>query len=452
MNRKFVWITLSVVLVFAMVLTSCAPAAPAATEAAAPAMTETSAAPAAPAAAEMVTIRWRTRPDNQAEQDVYQKISDTLSAQLASQGIKLQYDPAPVSGYFDKLTAEYSAGNAPDIAWVGGANVADYANLGVVMDLMPLAKADTSFKLTDYYDAPMKELENAGHLWGLPRDISTFVMYYNKDLFKKYNVPDPAEQAAKGEWTWDNFLKASQAITNKDNKTYGFAMSNWWGTWGYFVYAAGGSLFNADRTACNMTDPKSIAGLQFMSDLFSKYKVSPAPGMEGGVGETEWHAGTVGMFPNGRWQVPGDRANDKFDWGVVEMPTGPGGQSTWLNWGAYIVSAKTKYPAQAWIVMKALTSPDVQAQIASMGTNIPSNKSQTALDAFMNSKPPADNTPFINGTKYAVAEIPLYTGNWNDIVNNIYQPNIDKIFAGQLTAADAAKAICDAANPLFKKP
>src|SRR5512141_677252 len=175
MKRKTMWIVLSVLVLASLMLSACAPAA---------APTPAPQQPTPAAAKEMVTIRWRTRPDNQAEQNVYQTISDELSKKLEAQGIKLQYDPAPVQGYFDKLTTEYSSGNAPDIAWVGGANTADFAPKGVVLDLKPLADADKSFNAASYYDAPMKELEQGGKLWGLPRDISTLVMYYNKDMFK----------------------------------------------------------------------------------------------------------------------------------------------------------------------------------------------------------------------------------------------------------------------------
>jgi ABC-type glycerol-3-phosphate transport system substrate-binding protein len=73
------------------------------------------------------------------------------------------------------------------------------------------------------------------------------------------------------------------------------------------------------------------------------------------------------------------------------------------------------------------------------------------VDAFLNSTPTADNSPFINGAAYAQAEIPLFTGNWGDIVNGQYQPNIDNIFAGKATVEEAVKAACDGANPLFKK-
>jgi multiple sugar transport system substrate-binding protein len=400
---------------------------------------------------EMVTIRWRTRPDNQAEQDVYQSISDDLSAKLKDQGITLQYDPAPVTGYLDKLTTEFSAGNAPDIVWIPGASTADYATKNVLLDLMPIAQADANFKLTDYYEAPMKELEQGGHLWGLPRDISTLVLYYNKDLFASKGVDDPADLAAQGKWDWDNFLRVSQELTDPAAKIYGFSMTNWWGPWGYFIYAAGGSMFNADRTACGLDDPKSQQGLQFLQDIFQKYKIATMPGVEGGVGETEFIGGQAGMIPNGRWMTPAMRENAKFNWAVVEMPKGPGGNATWLFWGPYVISAKTKYPDQAWTVLKELTSPEVQGQIAALGTNIPSNKAQSAVDAFLNSKPPDDNQPFIAGASYAQAEIPLFTANWDAVVNGVYQPAVDEIMSGKATVADATTKACQDANPLFNK-
>ena len=39
------------------------------------------------------------------------------------------------------------------------------------------------------------------------------------------------------------------------------------------------------------------------------------------------------------------------------------------------MSAKTKYPEQAWTVLKALTSPEVQAQIAALGHQHPIQQS-----------------------------------------------------------------------------
>jgi multiple sugar transport system substrate-binding protein len=329
--------------------------------------------------------------------------------------------------------------------------VADYATKGALLDLQPLADADAEFDVANYYDAPMKELQVNGSLWGLPRDISTLVIFYNKDLFEAKGVDDPAELAAAGEWNWDNFLRVAQELTDPAAKVYGFSMTNWWGPWGYFIYGGGGSMFNEDRTACGLDTPEAQAGLQFMADLFLTHKVATQPGIEGGVGETEFIAGQAGMLPNGRWMTPAMRENAQFNWAVVEMPEGPGGKATWLFWGPYVISAKTQYPDQAWTVIKALTSPEVQAKIAALGTNIPSRKDQAAVDAFLNSKPPDDNQPIVAGAEYAQAEIPLFTANWDAVVNGIYQPAIDQIMSGQETVEDATKKACEDANPLFNQ-
>ena len=96
-------------------------------------------------------------------------------------------------------------------------------------------------------------------------------------------------------------------------------------------------------------------------------------------------------------------------------------------------------------------APRYKAKIAALGTNIPSNKAQAAVNTFLNSKPPADNTPFVKGADYAVAEIPLWTGSWGDIVDGIYQPGIDKILNNKGTVEEIVAQMCADANPLFKK-
>jgi multiple sugar transport system substrate-binding protein len=177
-----------------------------------------------------------------------------------------------------------------------------------------------------------------------------------------------------------------------------------------------------------------------------KDRVGPPPGPDS---ETAFHAGSIAMFPNGRSMTPRMR-QDQFDWGVVEMPEGPVGKKTWLFWGPYLVSARTQHPQEAWTVLKELTSPAVQARLAALGVNMPSNKDKSALEAFLNSRPPADNTPFVRGVDYAQTEMALPTANYGG-VNAAYQTAIDRILADRATPEEAASQACDAANPLLRK-
>lgn len=64
------------------------------------------------------TLRWRTRPDNQAEIDVYQATSDSIDAEW--DGVALTYEPggSETASYQDVLVTEIEAGTAPDVFWI----------------------------------------------------------------------------------------------------------------------------------------------------------------------------------------------------------------------------------------------------------------------------------------------------------------------------------------------
>ncbi len=51
------------------------------------------------------------------------------------------------------------------------------------------------------------------------------------------------------------------------------------------------------------------------------------------------------MFPNSRAMTAAMR-QDKFEWGVVEMPEGLFGKKTWLFWNPYLIGAKTPRPGK----------------------------------------------------------------------------------------------------------
>ncbi|MEO5953015.1 MAG: extracellular solute-binding protein, partial [Chloroflexia bacterium] len=280
------------------------------------------------------------------------------------------------------------------------------------------------------------------------RDISTMVIYYNSDLFKAKNLPTPSELKAQGKWDWDNLRSTAKSLTSAD--TYGLGLANWWGPWGYFVYAAGGSFFNADKTATNLDSAESVAGLKYLSDLVNVDKSVPLPTDANVDAEALFNAGKVGMMINGRWFTPGVRASSKFNWDVEELPKGKV-NATWLFWGPYVINNKTANADAAWRVMKEITKAEAMGKVAEMGTNIPARKDTSAVDTFLASSPPANNKAFISGTDYATAEFALWTGSWSEYMDKIVQPEIGKVIAGQLSAEDFGKGIKAKTDSIFKK-
>ena len=455
MSRKM-FLVLSVIIVFAMVMSACAPVV---VETAAP--VEPAAPTEAPATSEPeaidVTLRWRTRPDNQAEIDVYSSVSADLDA--AMDGVTLVYEPggSETSSYQDVLKTEIGAGTAPDVFWIPGTDIADFATRGLILDMKSMADATDGFSAGDFYPGPMYHLTfnpetsmTGEALWGLPRDVSTFALYLNLDLIAEAGADDPRELAKEGKWTWEAFLDVATKVQALGSDVYGYGANAWWGPYGVWINSAGGNFYNADRTACGLDTPEAIAGLTFERQLYVEDKVAVPYGEDS---EPPFMAGKVAMFQNGRWATPGVRANANFNWDVVELPTGASGQGNWLFWGAYVVNANTEHPEEAWKLVQMLTTAETQGQISALGANIPSRMSQEAFDAFLTFTPPANNQAFLNGIadeNKPTAEGPLWAGSWPNY-DSIMGPMVSKVLNGELTIEDYQKTICVEANKAFEQ-
>lgn len=390
---------------------------------------------------EDVTLRWRTRPDNQAEIDVYTAASEAIDE--GWDGVALEYEPggSETASYQDVLISEIEAGTAPDVFWIPGTDVARFAQQGLILNLAPIAAEDADFNVGDFYEGPMGFLttpiaEGEDALWGLPRDVSAFAIYYNADLFDEAGLPYPGE----GDWTWDEFEEAAAEISSLGDDIYGFGMNAWWANWGYFVNAAGSSFFNDDYTACGLDNEATVEGLSFAADLFEEGYAVPW----GTDSEPPFLAGNVGMFMNGRWATPGTVANADFAWNVAPLPAGPGGETNWLFWGAYVVNANTENPEEAWDLVTRLTSAEIQGQIASLGANIPSRATDEAIELFLNTLPDSgvNNQAFVDGASVGVAEAPLFNGNW-PAIDAAYGQGVNQVFNGELSAEDFANTICE---------
>ena len=411
-----------------MILTGCAPASPDGS-----------------GSTEAVSLTWMTRPDNQAEADVYASISDDITEKGI--GLDLTYVAGSSEGspYQDKLKTDIAAGTAPDVFWLPGTDIADFAKAGLIANIREEAAA-TEHSDADFYAGPMASLTvdpatgatSPDFLWGIPRDVSTFALYMNLDLIEAAGVDDPRELAAAGDWDWDAFEATSKAITDLGDGNKGFGAGGWWANWGYFVHSAGGGFFNEDRTACALDTDESIAGLEYLKGLYdSGYGVPFGEDAEPG-----FKAGQVGMFINGRWATPGAREITDFAWDVVALPTGAVEGRNWQFWGAYVVNAKTENKAAAWKLIQELTSADVQGQISELGANIPSRVSADATEKFLTFSPPANNQAFLDGiANNPVAEGPLWNGNW-PAFDKAAGDGVTAVLSGTRTLDDFQANIC----------
>ncbi len=403
--------------------------------------------------AQDVTLTWRTRPDNQAEIDVYTAISAQVDELLEGVTLEYQAGGTETAGYQATLLTELAAGTAPDVFWIPGADLANFAGAGVLLNLHDLAAADETFDPSVFYPAQMEQLmynpetdSMEGALWGLPRDASAMAIYYNADLFAEAGVDTPDVQLANGMWTWETFYDTAAAIRALGPEIYGWGMNAWWGNWELFINAAGGSYFTENRDGCALNSPEVENALTFMRSFYANDIAVPY----GTDSEPPFLAGNVGMFLNGRWATPNMLANANFNWNVAEVPAGPAGQSNFLFWGAYVINANTENPEAAWELVKALTSLDVQLQVAALGANFPSRTGEEVLEAVNAAFPQLNNAAFLNAiANYAVAEAPLWKGDFGSINWNTVEPAITRVLTGEITPAEFTSTICGQIEQYF---
>ena len=402
------------------------------------------------AAQDDVTVTFRTRPDNEAEAQVYRDISAQISEQLDGITVEYQAGGTETAGYQDTLKTEAAAGTAPDLFWIPGTDVADFATRGIIADMRSYADATEGYSDDDFYPGPMFHLTfdpesggPGGPLWGLPRDVSTFALYLNLDLLAEAGADDPRELAANGEWTWDAFEAVGEAVAALGSDVKAYGANAWWGPYGVWLNGAGGGFFNEARDACALDTPESIAGLQQLVDVYAKDNFAVAYGEDS---EPPFLAGNVGMFQNGRWATPNMRANANFDWDVVALPDGPVPGGNWLFWGAYAVNADSEHPEEAWQVLYALTDPEIQKAVSELGANIPSRVGQQAIDDFMTFTPPENNQAFLDGlANNSVAEGPLWAGSWPQF-DQVMGPAIQGVVNGDISVEEFQATICAEAN------
>ena len=399
-----------------------------------------------------VSLRWRTRPDNQQEIDVYAGISESIAAEW---GVELEYEPggSETSSYQDVLRTEIAGGTAPDVFWIPGTDIADFANRGLILDMRDLAESSDRYAGDDAYaPGPMElltynpETQNSGEsLWGLPRDVSTFAFYLNNELIAEAGAPDPRELAEAGEWDWDSFREVAAAVDGLGDDVTGFGMNNWWANPGIWMNSAGGGFFNDDRTASNVGSDESIAGLEFLAGMYQDGLGVPY----GEDSQPPFQAGQVGMQLTGRWSTPAYRENS-FDWDVVNIPAGPAGAVNWTFWGAYVVNANTDDPEAAFELITRLTDGEVQGEIAELGANIPSRVDDPdTLDQFLTFTPPANNQAFLDGLDNSEPEGPLWEGDW-PAFDSILAPAIEAVISGDTSLEEFQATIDDQLNATFE--
>ncbi len=361
--------------------------------------------------------------------------------------IEVKFEYAPWSEYWDKLQAQFVAGNAPDVFMISGRYFYDFARKGLLLDLTEFM--DTSdIDTTDFFSIPYQLFTYHGKHYALPRDYNVIVLFYNKKLFDKAGLPYPDTT-----WDWNKLREIAKKLTidfNNDGikDQYGFLVQNDMELcWGDFVMQNGGSVLSEDRKRCTLDSPEAIEAIQFLLDFMLVDSSAPSSIQLTGQADP-FLTGRVAMVTTGSWNF---RYYDvpEVDYGITLLPRGKV-RAAFSNGTGNSIYAKTKNKEAAWLLVRFFSSKHAQEVLARTGTSVPALKSvaygdvyRAVCDSFG-----VDANVILESFKFAhpLPFTPQF-GEWTDLITREF----DKAWIGQVDAATACKNAAQGVNKILSQ-
>jgi multiple sugar transport system substrate-binding protein len=363
----------------------------------------------------------------------------------ANPSITVDVDVSDWDAYWTKLQTGLAGGAAPDVFAMDGPLFPDYHARDVLLDLKPYVDKD-GYDLTQLADQGVKDFTTSdGGQYGLPRDLNTIALYYNKAMFDAAGIAYPDDT-----WDWAKLVATAKQLTKTDGgKTtqWGFYtettdMENYWSE---LVWQNGGDIMAPDNKTTVLDTDQAAGGIQFLQDLIWKEKVMPDPAVSAETGDA-FEQGQAAMAANGSWQVATFDAAG-FAYGVAPLPSGPAGRFTSVNPTGAVVYKGSKAPDAAWEFVKYLASPAAQQQLMTLKASIPVNKEVLAgpySSSWDGAKVFADSLSYAKLKPSFKGYDEFTTTLQNELDTNVFN-------AANKTAKEALASVVPALNDILAK-
>ena len=171
----------------------------------------------------------------------------------------------------ESLMPAVASNVGPDVAmFQEQATVINYALRNAIYDLNEWQDIGEIKKR--FYDESLVCYSLGDSLYGLPENISCYVMYYRKDIFDELRITTPD--------TWDELYKAI-TVLEKNNLEFGIPSSFTTVTttavspvFLSLLYQNGGQVYDAARKSCILDNPAGIKAFNAFCELHTKYGVA----------------------------------------------------------------------------------------------------------------------------------------------------------------------------------
>ena len=111
---------------------------------------------------------------------------EALVAAFEAEHPEIQIALGHVAGQGDyrrRLAVDFAGGNPPDVMLLNYRRFAQFAAAGGLEPLGPYLERSALIDAADFFVPTIDAFRYEGELWCIPQNVSSLVVYYNRDLF-----------------------------------------------------------------------------------------------------------------------------------------------------------------------------------------------------------------------------------------------------------------------------
>lgn len=297
-------------------------------------------------------VIWHTWGGTQKE--LFEKVVKEFEKTHPNIKVKVVFAPNDLSNN-QKFFSAVTAGKPPDVTFVDGPQVSEWAEQGA---LQPLDSKVTAARIKpdDYFTPCWKQNYYDGHVWAVTYCADpNFGFAWNKKAFRDAGQ-DPNNPPA----TIEDMDKLAEKLTRRGKRgitsigiiPWGqFGNANSMYTWGW---AFGGKFYDEKTHKVTANDPKNVKALEWMCSYAKKYGLNDICSLQQGFGNLDrnpFYIGQLGMTCLHIAQVADIRKYaPRLDYGLCYIPSPPGGEahSSWIGGWCMALPRGSRKPELGW--------------------------------------------------------------------------------------------------------
>lgn len=375
-------------------------------------------------------------------QEAFEKLTDQYYKETGVRVVFETYAPSDV--YKNKITAAASGHLLPDVfnPQSDKKELASYIKAGYIADLtdsMNDGWKNVFFEksLIENSFEPNNEWGVKPGIYGVPLDVSSLMIYYNKDLFRQAGL-DP-ENPPK---TWPEFIAAGKKLREAGIQPFVSGFGEAWligafaASYEWSILGKQGIIDTIDGKI-PYTDNRWLKIFQLFEEMKNnKMFASGIVTMVNKDAERTFATGRAAMTFNGSWGINVYKSmNSSLNYGIMYPPSLPDAKYPLLVFGgdgsSMFVNGESPRKDKAIAFLKWFTQRPQQSFLAENTLNIPSNK-ESAQDL------PEVLQEFSKSITKTFDSLPKLEA-WQ--VTNYINLNLQSVIIGEKTPAKAVQEV-----------